>query len=121
MTKKIIIDNCQNFIIKFNIINRDILIKQQMKINDVTKILTRFYVIISFKLRDKFKLSNDKIFLFVLQCINRLNFENNVLLYIVNVNIIIMQIRNINVDDVFLSKNCRINIIQKYNEKDCYF
>ena len=91
-----------------------------MRINDVIKISTRFCVIISFKLRDKSKLLNDKDFIFVSQRINRLNFENNVLSHIVDVNTIVIQIRNINIDDVFLSKNCRINIIQKYNEKNYY-
>ena len=115
-----IIDNCQNFIIKLNVVNRDISIKRQMKINDVIKISTRFCVIISFKLRDKFKLSNDKNFMFISQRIDRLNFENDVLSYIVDVYTTIIQIRNINVDDIFLSKNCRINTIQKYEKKDCY-
>ena len=64
--KKMIINSCQNFITKLNVINRNISIKQQMKINDVTKISTRFCVIILFKLRDKFKLSNNKDFMFVL-------------------------------------------------------
>ena len=118
--KKIIIDNCQNFIIKLNVINRDVFVKQQIKINDVIKISTRFCVIISFKLRDKFRLSNDKNFMFISQRIDRLNFENDVLSYIVDVYTTIIQIRNINVDDIFLSKNCRINTIQKYEKKDCY-
>ena len=112
-----IIDNCQNCIIDFNMINRDIFVKRQMKINDVIKISTCFYVIISFKLRDKFKLSKNKNFMFLSQYINRLNFENDVLLYIVDVNTTIMQIRNINIENVFLFKNCRINTIQKYEKK----
>ena len=37
-----IIDNCQNFIIKLNIINRDVFVKQQIKINDIIKTLIRF-------------------------------------------------------------------------------
>ena len=115
--KKMIIDNCQNCIIDFNMINRDIFVKRQMKINDVIKISTCFYVIISFKLRDKFKLSKNKNFMFLSQYINRLNFENDVLLYIVDVNTTIMQIRNINIENVFLFKNCRINTIQKYEKK----
>ena len=101
-------------------INRDIFVKRQIKINDVIKISTRFCVIISFKFRDKFKLSNDKNFIFIFQRIDWLNFENDVLSYIFDVNTTIMQIRNINFDDVFLSKNCRINSIQKYEKKNCY-
>ena len=58
--------------------------------------------------------------MFISQRIDRLNFENDVLSHIVDVNTTIMQIRNINFDDVFLSKNCRINIIQKYEKNDCY-
>ena len=118
--EKMIINNCQNIITKLNVINHDVFVKRQIKVNDIIKISIRFCVIISFKLRDKFKLSKDKNFIFLSQSINRLNFENNVLLYFVNVNITIMQIRNINFDDVFLFKNCRINIIQKYEKNDCY-
>ena len=68
--KKIIIDNCQNFIIELNVINRDIFIKRQMRVNDVIRISIRFCVIISFKLRDKFKLSKDKNFMFLSQRID---------------------------------------------------
>ena len=118
--KKIIIDNCQNCIIDLNVINRDIFVKQQVKINDIIKISTRFCVIISFKLRDKSKLSKNKNFMFLSQRIDRLNFENDVLSHIVDVNTTIMQIRNINIENVFLFKNCRINTIQKYEEKNCY-
>ena len=42
--------------------------------------------------------------MFISQRIDRLNFENNVLLYIVDVYTTIIQIRNINVDDVFCLK-----------------
>ena len=115
-----IIDNCQNFIIKLNVINRDVFVKRQIKVNDVIKISIRSYIIILFKLRDKFRLSNNKDFMFISQRIDRLDFENNVLSHIVDVYTTIEQICNINVNDIFLFKNCRINIIQKYKKKNCY-
>ena len=58
--------------------------------------------------------------MFISQRIDRLNFENDVLSYIVDVYTTIIQIRNINVDDIFLFKNYRINTIQKYEKKNCY-
>ena len=94
------------------------MIKRIIKINNVTKILINFVTIIFFKLRDKFNLLNKRDFMFVSQRVEQLNIENNIMLYIVNVYIVIVQIRNVNSKKI-LFKNIKLKIVQKYKKK-CY-
>ena len=84
------IDNCKNIITLLKITNRDILIKRITKINDAIKISIYSIIIISFKFRDKFDLSNDKNFMFVFKRIDRLNVENDIIFHIVDVYIVVV-------------------------------
>ena len=115
--QKIIIENCKHITTSLKIINKNSSIKQIIKINNVTKILINFITIIFFKLRDKFNLLNKHDFMFVSQRVERLNIENNIIFHIVDVYIAVVQIRNVNFKNVFLFKNIRLKIIQKYEKK----
>ena len=75
---------------------------------------------ISFKLRGKFSLSTDRNFIFLFQRIDRLNSENGILSHIIDVNTVVVQIRNTSFDDVFIPKNSRLSIIREYEKKNCY-
>ena len=118
--KRIIIENCQNMIVKLTIINRDTSIKRVTRFAVDVKISIRFNTIISFKLRDKSKLLFDRNFMFVSQRIDRLKFDDDVFSHIIDAHTNVVMIQNVNDKNVFLSKNCRIKIIQNYKKKDCY-
>ena len=51
--KFVIINNCQNLIVKFNVTNNEFSIKRVVRFNFAIKISTKSTVFISFKLRDK--------------------------------------------------------------------
>ena len=119
--KIVIIDNCQDFIIKFNVINMNSSIKRVVRVSVVTKISIKFNVIISFKMRDKNNaLSIERDFMFVFKRIDRLKKNDDVLSHIINVVIEIVLINNVSIENVFISKNCHIDTIQKYEEKNCF-
>ena len=104
-------------IVKLNIKNDDFSIKRVIRVNNVTKISTRFNITISFKLRDKNSLSIDRNFMFIFQRIDRLKFVDDVLLYIVDVRIFVIQIMNVNTKKIFIFKNNKLNIISNYEKK----
>ena len=66
------------------------------------------------------KLFTNRDFIFISHCIDRLNKNDDILLHIINVHIVVVLIQNVNVKNVYLFKNCRINIIQNYVEKNCF-
>ena len=119
--KQITVDNCKNIITSLKIVNRDTSIKRIIKASDVIKISVHSVIIISFKLRDKFDLSNDKNFMFVFKRVDRLSVENNIMFHIVDAYIVVVQIRNANSNNIYLLKNIKLKIVQKYEKKECYF
>ena len=68
-------------------------------------------------MRDKFNLLNEHDFMFVSQRVKRLNIKNNIMSHIVNVYIVVVQIRNVNSKNVFLFKSIKLKIVQKYEKK----
>ena len=105
---------------KFNVKNVDFSIKKIIRFNNATKISIRFNIIISFKLRDKNILSIERDFMFIFQRIDRLNFVDDVFSHIVDVYTFVIHVMNVNIEEIFIFKNSKLNIIQNYAEKE-YF
>ena len=119
--KKITINSCKNLIIKFNVKNADSIIKRVTRASNVTTIFVKSSTAILFKLREKEALSINRDFMFVSQRIDRLRNENDVLSHIIDVNTIVVLMQNVNFEDVFLLKFNKLDIIQDYEEKNCFF
>ena len=116
----VIIDSCKNFKIQFNVTNTSSSIKRMTKVSEVIKISNKSLITISFKFRDKDNLSTRRDFMFHFARIARLENEEDVLFHIIDVFIEMIQIQNTNFEDVFISKNSRLKIVQKYEKEDCY-
>ena len=116
---KLTIENYKKIIIKFNIKNIDSSIKRVVRFDKTIKILTKFNIVISFKLCNN-SLSIDRDFIFVSKRIDRLENKNDILLYIVDIYIAIVYIINVNLKNIYLFKNSKLNIIQNYKKKNCY-
>ena len=116
--EKFIIDNCKDIIVKLNIKNVDFSMKRMICFSNVTKISTRFNIIVSFKLRDKNSFSTNRNFMFTSQRIDRLKIVDDVFSHIVNVYISIIQVMNVNIENLFIFKNNKFDIIQKYEKKN---
>ena len=56
--------------------------------------------------------------MFTFQQLKLLNSENNIFSHIVNVYNNVIQIRNINLSTIYIFKNSKINVIQKYKKKN---
>ena len=114
------IDNCKNIKIQLNVTNTNSSIKRVARVNEVIKISVKSATIISFKLRDKNNLSTERDFMFTSSRIERLNHDENVLFHIIDAHTEMIQIHNINSKDVYILKNTRLELVQKYEKKNCY-
>ena len=116
----LIIDNCKNIKIQFNVTNTNSSIKRIARVNEIIKISIKSVTTISFKLRDKNSLFIERDFMFTSSRIERLNHDENVLSHIIDVYIEMIQIHNINSKNVYILKNTRLELVQKYEKKNCY-
>ena len=76
----------------------------------------------STRLRDKEKLFIDKDFMFLLyqQTFTRFDTNDDIFNHIVNVNMCVVKINNTSNKLVIITRNCCLNIVQKYEKKNCY-
>ena len=119
--KVVTINSCQNLVIKLNVINADSSVKRVVRVSFAIKISARFSVTVSFKLRDKDSfLSAERNFIFISKRIDRLNKNDDILSHIIDAITEVVLINNVSTEDVFLSKNCHIDTIQKYEKEDCF-
>ena len=116
----LIIDNCKNIKIQFNVTNTNSSIKRVARVNEVIKISIKSITTISFKLRDKNSLFIERDFMFTSSRIERLNHDEDVLSHIIDAHIEMIQIHNINSKDVYIFKNTRLEFVQKYEKENCY-
>ena len=114
------IDNCKNIKIQLNVTNTDSSIKRIARVNEVIKISIKSTTTISFKLRDKNNLFIERDFMFTSSRIERLNHDEDVLSHIIDAHIEMIQIHNINSKNVYILKNTRFELVQKYEKKKCY-
>ena len=114
----VIIENCKNIKIQFNIINANSQIKRVIRVNEIIKISIKSIFTILFKLRDKNNLFNERDFMFTSTRIERLNQNENVFFHINDAHTEIVQIHNINFENVYIFKNTRLKFVQKYEKKN---
>ena len=118
--QKIIIESCKHITTSLEVVNRDSSVKRIARASNVTKISVNSVTMMSFKFRGKFNLSSGRDFMFVSQRVERLGIEDGIMFYIVDVYIVVVQVRNASFKDVFLFKSIRLGIVQEYEEKECY-
>ena len=116
----VIIESYKNIKIQFNVTNANSQIKRVVRVNEIIKISIKSITTISFKLRDQDSLSTERDFMFISSRIERLNQNEDVLSHIIDAHIEMIQIHNINSKDVYILKNTRVELVQKYEEKRCY-
>ena len=119
--QKVQIESCDDMIANFK---TESLIESKIK-----RVVTNFEaIIISFhfnmfvaaQFREKFKVFSDRDFVFNSTHDQRLNDENDIFSHIVNVNFSCVQVRNATNESVFISRRCRLEFIQKYENEKCY-
>ena len=116
--QKIIINSCE-IIIKFNIkfknqrIDRIVRILQQLTISLYT------HITIFVKIKNK-QLLNDKNYFFLLTNESRLKIAKSFFAYIINVHLIVVQIRNLINKSIIIFKNKKVKQLQNFKKKNCF-
>ena len=114
------IESCKNIKVQLNVTNADSQIKRVVRVSETIKISVKSATTISFKLRDQNSLSTERDFMFISSRIERLNQDEDVLSHIIDAHIEMIQVHNINSKDVYILKNTRLELVQKYEEEECY-
>ena len=116
----VIIESCKNIKIQLNVMNANSQIKRVVRVSEIIKISIKSITTISFKLRDQDNLFIERDFMFISSRIERLNQDEDVLSHIIDAHIEMIQVHNINSKDVYILKNTRLELVQKYEEERCY-
>ena len=117
---KLIIKSCDNFITSLHVTYKK---NERVKrtIRSLTIIIILFYscgaVLMKYK-NEKF--SHNRDFIFNFYDVDRFDVEKEMFFHIVNVNFCFVQIRNITNKSIFIIKSERLNILMKYEKKNCY-
>ena len=127
VSKKIIIDEKKQFFIikscditiKLKITSREFKIKRVIKSLQQLIISSHTYIIVSIKIREQtFFINRD--FFFNSRENSRFETKKNFFAYIIDVNITTIQIRNAINTSITISRNFKLNKLQKYDEKNCF-
>ena len=93
-------------------------VKYTIKIREIFTITFEQFVEIFINYCDD--LFNNKNFLFESQCKQNFDFEKNVYVHVVDVNLSIILIRNTINQSIILTRRVKLNIITKYNQTNYY-
>ena len=116
---KFIIKSCDNFITSLYVtFRKNERVKRTIRFLTIIIILFHSCAVVSIKYKNE-KLSHNRDFMFNFYNVDRLDVEKKIF-YIVNVNFCFVQIRNIIDKSIFIIKNERLNILMKYEKKNCY-
>ena len=119
VNKQTITINNYKITIKLYVISRDARVNKIIKIIKQLIIFLYIYIIIFVKIRNQFVLV-DRDHFFHFRNDNRLKTKNKFFVYIINVNFIIVQIRNVTNQIIVIFRNFKLKKLKNYNQKICY-
>ena len=114
------IESCKNIKVQLNVTNADPQIKRVARASETIKISVKSATTIPFKLRDQDSLPTGRDFMFTSSRIERLDQDEDVLSHIIDAHTEMIQMHNTNSEDVYILKNTRLELVQKYEEERCY-
>ena len=119
--KLLIIDSCRSMTNSMTI-TLDEKIKRVVRALHIITMLAHSSIMISVRLCENSNFCHDRdlMFIFYDQTSHRFNSEENVLAYIIDVNICAIQVNNTTTKFVIISRNSRLDIVQNYEEENCY-
>ena len=115
--RRFYIDNCVEFIATINIVDVEKRVDRLIRIKKIIFLSFHFVTNVFIQIRDNFCLSIDKNYIFHSKINFELKSKNNVYFYIVDVNISIIQIRNIINETYIVSRHVKLNRVFDYEKK----
>lgn len=119
--KLLTIDNYRDITISITITPSKDRVKRVVKAHQAIIVLSYFTIIVPIQLRGKTKLLIDRDLIFMLlHNIKRFESKDNILSYIINANMCVVQVNNTSNCAIIIAKNLRLDIIQNYKEEKYY-
>ena len=114
------IDNCVKFSIIINIANVDKRVDRLIRIKKIISLSFYFITNVFIQIRDNFYLSINKNYIFYSKFFFDFKSKENVYSYIININIFIIQFRNIIDKTYIVSYYVKLNRVLDYEKKNYY-
>ena len=118
--RRLLINNCVEFFVFINIVNVDKRVDRLIRIKKIIFLSFYFVTNVFIQIRDNFCLSIDKNYIFYSKINLELKSKKNVYFYIVNVNISIIQIRNVINETYIISRYVKLNRVFDYEKNNYY-
>ena len=119
--EQLTIGSCKEMKIFMKIIFKRNKINKVVRVYDVTVMPSHLNIMIFIRFRDKSEFFKNRDLMFMpAELSDRLDLDDDVLNHIIDVNMCVVQVNNISDKSIIIIKNSRLNIVQKYEEKDCY-
>ena len=115
--RRLKIDDCVEFSILINVVDVDKYLDRLIRIKKIIFLSFHSMINILIQVRDNFCLLIDKNYIFYSKIFFDLESKKNIYFHIVNVNIFIIQIRNVIDETYIISRHVKLNRILDYKKK----
>lgn len=115
-----IIGSCQNLVAKLTVTHKGIPVRRVARATGLVKVPARSSTMVAFKLRGKSTLPAGRDYMFTPQAIDSLGPDGGVMAHIIDANTAFVEVRNASNDEAVLPKNCKLGMVQDYEEEGCY-
>ena len=115
--RRLKIDNYVEFLITINVIDVDKRVDRLIRIKRIIFLSSHFVINVFIQIRNNTCLSIDKNYIFYSKINFELKSKNNVYFYIVDVNILMIQIRNIINEIYIVLRHVKLNRVFDYKKK----
>ena len=112
--RRLLIESCVEFFVFIDVVNTNKRVDRLIRIKKIMSLSSHSIINVLIQIRDNFCLSIDKNYIFHFKVNFELKSKNNVYSHIINVNIFIIQIRNV-IDEVYIiSRHVKLNRVLDY-------
>ena len=119
--EQLTINSCKEMKIFMKITFKRNKINKIVRVYNVIVVPSYLNIMISIRFRDKSEFFKDRDLMFMSTKLSDcLDFDDDVLNHIIDVNMCVVQANNTFDKSIIIIKNSRLNIVQEYEEKDCY-
>ena len=118
--RRLKIDNCIKFSITINIIDDDKRVDRLIRIKKIIFLSFYFVINVFIQIRNNFCLSTDKNYIFYSKINFELKSKNDVYFHIFDVNMLIIQTRNVINKIYIISRHVKLNRVFDYEKKNYY-
>ena len=114
---RLLIDNCVEFFVFIDVVNVDKRVDRLIRIKKIIFLSFYFVTNVFIQIRNNFCLSIDKDYIFYSKVFFDLESKENVYFYIVNINMFMIQVRNVIDETYIISRYVKLNRVLDYEKK----